>query len=425
MARPTRWRLRTLLLFLLLALFGCNNGTSGSNSTLLDGTTTFSQDVIAELPNPQTYRLGLHTEVTGAGAQIGDLTIRAARLAVEEINAAGGINGIPLELVVRDVRSDPQIALEEYRQAVAEDDLVALLGPLKSAYAVLMVPEHKKQTLPMFIGATNYTLTEQGADNLFRARPSDRLGAAAMVTVAIDQLDSKRIGLVYDSDAFGSGGAELIRRELSQRNRSPAADISYTTNTGEFDQLVRRLANAQVDIIFIYGTNQTDVGRLLRTIRYWDLDIPIFTSPGGSSIVTHNVAAEAQDGILAISDGFLRDSPKTARFQNAFEHRFGLQPDTYVAWAYDAVYLLADVLAGHPQATGSELNALIRQSSFEGTQGRYQFDEKGEGLHSVTIVHMQDGVPQPVGTYSLAGFVPNSKWRMVEARLGQTSEPIP
>lgn len=424
MARPVhRWLTLAALLF-ILSLAACTSITNSDNA-ILDGTTTFSQDVIAELPNPQTYRLGLHTEVTGAGAQIGDLTIRAARLAVEEINAAGGVNGIPLELVVRDVRSDPQFALKQYRQAIAEDHLVALLGPLKSAYATLMVPEHRHEHLPMFIGATNYTLTEQGATNLFRARPSDRLGAAAMVTIAIERLDAQRIGLVYDSDAFGSGGAELIRQELSERGHTLAADISYRTETGEFDSLVRQLAEAQVDMVLIYGTNQTDVGRLLRTIRYWDLEVPIFTSPGGSSVVTHNVAAEAQDGILAINDGFLKDSAKAATFQEAFVHRFGVEPDTYVAWAYDAVYLLADVLAEHPTAAGDELNDLIRQSPFAGVQGIYRFDETGEGLHSVTIVHMEDGVPQPVGTYSLDGFFPNDNWQIIRPHLDPAAEPNP
>lgn len=425
--RPTRLRLRNLLLLFLLLLpfFGCNNTAVNSGSTILDGTALFPQDVIAELPAPQTYRLGLHAEVTGAGAQIGDLTIRAARLAVEEINGEGGVNGIPLELVVRDVRSDPQTALEQYQNAIAEDDLVALLGPLKSAYATLMVPEHRHNHLPMFIGATNYTLTQQGAENLFRARPSDRLGTAAMVTIAIEELGAERIGLVYDSDAFGSGGAELIRRELNERDRTLAADISYITNTKEFDQLVRRLTEARVDIVLIYGTNQTDVGRLLRTIRYWDLDIPIFTSPGGSSVVTHNVAAEAQDGILAINDGFLRDSAEAAPFQEAFVRRFGVQPDTYVAWNYDAVYILADVLTKHPTATGDELNELIRQSSFAGTQGQYQFDSVGEGLHSVTIVHMENGIPQPVGIYGPTGFTPQANWQIAISNLGQLAESIP
>lgn len=83
-----------IALLLILSLAACTAITN-TNTSILDGTTTFTKDVIAELPDPQTYRLGLHTEVTGAGAQIGDLTIRAARLAVEEINDAGGVNGIP------------------------------------------------------------------------------------------------------------------------------------------------------------------------------------------------------------------------------------------------------------------------------------------------------------------------------------------
>ena len=114
-----------------------------------------------------------------------------------------------------------------------------------------------------------------------------------------------------------------------------------------------------------------------------------------------------------------------ARFQEAFVQRFGVEPDTYVAWTYDVVYLLADILAEHPDARGDVLDDLIRQTTFDGIQGSYRFDETGEGLHSVTIVRMEDAVPQPVGTYGPTGFVPNADWPAVKASLGRPAEPIP
>jgi len=225
----------------------------------------------AELPAAPSYRIGINTEVTGTGAQIGDLSIRAARLAVEEINAAGGVGGVPLALLVRDCRSDAAMAVEQYRQAIANDRLVALLGPLKLAYAVRIVPDHRSARLPMLIGATNATLTQQGDPNLFRMRTSDALTAAAMTGFAVDQLSARRVAIVHDADAFGSGGADTIVGDLAQRGLAPIAREHYVTGNREFDALVSAVKAAQSHAVLIYGTNPTDVGLLLRTIRYWKL----------------------------------------------------------------------------------------------------------------------------------------------------------
>ncbi len=398
----TRAHLRTALaLALLLTLVAC--GAEPAEPAALDTTAAFANPALAELPPQVRYRIGVNAEITGTGAPIGDLGVRAARLAVEEINEAGGVGGVPLELVVRDSRSDPLVALEQYRLALAEDDLTALIGPFKSAYAVHIVPEHRGAALPMLIGATNATLTEQGDPNLFRLRASDRLTAAAMTALAVDELGGRRIAIIHDSDAFGSGGAAGIRAGLRERGLEPTASEPYSTGTRDFDGLARRIVEADPDAVLIYGTNNTDVGLLLRALRYWQVAAPIVTSPGGATAVTYGIAAEAQDGIYVVMDAMFAATPAGASFERRFSERFGLAPDTYVAWYYDAIYLLAAALAGGPQ-TSLELSAALRAVHFEGVQGSYSFDAGGDGLHQVVLAVMEGGAPRPVGRYSEAGL---------------------
>ncbi len=388
----------------LLAFAVTSCAATPSQSTALDSARPFSDTVFAEAPQVSSYRIGLNTEVTGTGAQIGDLSIRAARLAVEEINAAGGVNGVPLELVVRDCRSDPTVALQQYREALTQDRLVALLGPLKSAYAVALVPEHQHASLPMLIGATNAHLTEQGDANLFRMRPSDSITGAAMVALAVDELHAQRIGIVHDADAFGSGGAAVVTAELARRGIPLAARESYVTGTTDFETVARRVAGADVDTLLVYGTNSTDVGFLLRSLRYRGVTARIVTSPGGASAVAHNVAGDAQDGVYVATDAVLPASPDGRRFQERFVERFGLPPDTYIAWCYDAIYLLARALAeAGPEP--SRLAHALRVTPYQGAQGVYSFDGAGEGLHQVWLVRMLGGEPTPVGVYGPTGLI--------------------
>lgn len=414
--RPCAWWRRLAWLCLaVLVLAGC--GTALPQPAALDTNRAFARDVVADLPELPSYRIGLNTEVTGTGAQIGDLSVRAARLAIEEINGTGGVDGVPLELVVRDCRSNPDAALEQYRAALAHDRLVALLGPFKSAYAVRIVPEHRSSTLPMLIGATNATLTAQGDANLFRMRPNDLLTSAAMTALAVDRLGKRRVAIIHDSDAFGSGGARNISANLADRGLAPVAREQYSTGARDFDTLVRNVAAAGPDAVLIYGTNTTDVGFLLRAIRYWNLDATIVTSPSGATTVAHDIAAEAQDEIYVAMDGFFAATPAGRRFEQVFSARFGIPPDTYVAWIYDSIYLLAGILREHgaePQA----ISAALRTARHTGVQGVYQFDAQGEGLHQVTLVQMAAGQPQLVGSYSMAGFVPRPGAPLPSAEAG-------
>lgn len=388
----------------LLAFAVTSCAVAPTQPTALDSARVFSQTAFAESRQDTTYRIGLNTEVTGTGAQIGDLSIRAARLAVEEINAAGGVNGVPLALVVRDCRSDPAVALQQYQAALAQDRLVALLGPLKSAYAVGLVPEHQHSLLPMLIGATNAHLTEQGDTNLFRLRPSDRITGAAMVALAVDDLHAQRVALVHDAEAFGSGGAEVVTAELTRRGLPLVVRESYLTGTTDFETIARSVAAADVDTLLVYGTNSTDVGFLLRGLRYRGVTARIITSPGGASAVTHNVAGDAQDGVYVAADAFLPVSPNGRRFEARFVERFGLPPDTYITWYYDAIYLLAHALAeAGPEP--SRLAQALRAAPYQGAQGTYSFDSSGEGLHQVWLVRMLGGEATPVGVYGPSGFL--------------------
>lgn len=406
-ATRVSWRLsgRLRVLMLMLALLGimAGCGRAAGDPPVLDTSVTFTTTAIEELSPRASYRIGINAEITGTGASIGDLGVRAARLAVEEINAAGGVNGVPLELVVRDCRSDPEEALAQYRLALAEDRLTALIGPFKSAYAVRIVPEHRQASLPMLIGATNAALTDYGGSALFRMRPSDRLTSAAMTALAVEELGSRRIVIIHDADAFGSGGADGVEAGLRQRGLRPLAREAYRTGTRDFDALARRVAETGPDAVLIYGTNTTDVGLLLRALRYWQVRGAIITSPGGASAVTYGIAAEAQDGIYVALDALLAATPAGAGFERRFHERFGLKPDTYIAWYYDAIHLLAAALERGPR-TAEELRAAIREQTFAGVQGRYRFDERGEGLHQVVLATMQGGRPRLVGVYGESGL---------------------
>jgi branched-chain amino acid transport system substrate-binding protein len=234
-------------------------------------------------------------------------------------------------------------------------------------------------------------------------RPSDRLTAAAMTAMAVDELGAHSVVIIHDSDAFGSGGADAVEVGLRGRGLHALARAAYSTGTRDFDALAHQVASLDPDAVLLYSTNNTDVGLLLRALRYWQVTGSIITSPGGATAVTYGIAAEAQDGIYVALDAHLAATQAGARFERRFAERFGLPPDTYIAWYYDSIYLIAAALAEEP-GSPAELSAALRTASFAGAQGAYHFDEHGDGLHEVVMALMEGGVARPVGRFSETGL---------------------
>jgi branched-chain amino acid transport system substrate-binding protein len=240
-----------------------------------------------------------------------------------------------------------------------------------------------------------------------------------MVAFVTETLGARRVGIIHDTDAFGSGGAAQVALELAERSMEPALQLGYETGTADLDSVAQELAANDVDAVLIYGTNGTDVGRLLRSIRYWNIDAPIITSPGGATVPARNIAADAQDGIYVVTDAVLDETAEGTRFLEEFDARFGLEPDTYITWTYDAVRLLAEALASAPAARGEALSDRIRATRFQGAQGEYRFDEAGDGLHSVTLARMRTGAAEPLGVFQNGALLLNE----MGAEAGQESFP--
>ena len=163
----------------------------------------------------EEIRIGFTPPVTGQHAASGSFQVKAAKLAVKEINAAGGVNGRDRPPDRGQPAPDPG-ALAALNKAVEQDKVLAVIGYLYSTQVFAAADAIKNFGVPTFIGATNIALTNQGNPWLFRVRPDDSVAAGAMVSTS-RTIRSSPIGLLpWDQDAFGTGGAGRSGRKSRQ-----------------------------------------------------------------------------------------------------------------------------------------------------------------------------------------------------------------
>ncbi|HOF40615.1 MAG TPA: ABC transporter substrate-binding protein [Candidatus Hydrogenedentes bacterium] len=363
---------------------------------------------VAADPNREPIPIAMLVPITGASATEGSYFIKAADLAIDQINAAGGVNGQLINFIKIDNQSSNPGALNALNKAVNEDGALAILGPVKSTQVFAISDAVKEYEVPMIIGGTNENLTKQGNPWLFRCRPDDSIAAAAMVQYAMDDLGLTKIGVLHDSDAFGTGGADLVEAGVKARGLELVARAKYTTKDREFTAQLLALKNAGAEIMILYGTNPEDVSVIQRQYRQLNPGYLYLGSPSSGMKDALELSKEAAEGLLAIADYVPGQTEEARKYAADYQAFHGEPMDQLASWNYDSLMILTQAMrdAGVDWAAIkgdagkiAEAREKIRQNmldtqGYKGVLGTYSFSANGDGLHEVSVVEIhQDGNP--------------------------------
>jgi branched-chain amino acid transport system substrate-binding protein len=335
--------------------------------------------------------IGVDLPVTGASASEGPFVRKAVNMAAKQINAAGGINGKQLKLVEQDIQSTNPGALAALNKSVEEDKVLAIIGPIKSTMIQAQDDTVRKYAIPMMIGGTNATLTKKGNEWLFRCRPDDSIAAYAMVKYVKEDMKFTKIGILHDTDAFGTGGADLIEQYSKELGTTVVKRESYTTKDKDYTAQLLSLKNAGAEIMLLYGTNPDDVAVIQRQYRQLGVPYKYLGSPSSGSKDTMNLSKEAADGLLAIQDYVPGASPESAKYVEDYKKEYNEEFDSLFTWNYDAVNVLANAIKKGGEDKAKVREAILATKGFKGALGSFSFTPNGDGLHEVSVVQIDKG----------------------------------
>ncbi len=337
-------------------------------------------------------KIGVVNEITGVQAQAGEFTVNGIKLAQEEINRAGGVLGRPIELQIEDNQSTNPGTVLAFSKLGGRGDIAGIVGPIRSTQVQAASPTIAKSGVPTMIGGTDTSLTHVNNRWLFRARPNDSYSSRVIADFGINTLKLKKWAIIHSTDAFGSGGAKALTAALAVQGITPVLDQGYTNNSQDFAAVVLSIKKSDADILATYMTLEPDVGIFARQLRQLGVTIPWVGSPSIIAVTSLKLAAESLYGTYAITDFTTEANDMTRGFMKKYREKYGVNPDTFASWSYDATQILALAIrnAGSTQPEAVRA-AILAIKGYKGLEGTYEFDQNGDGLHGYSIVKNDGG----------------------------------
>ena len=338
-------------------------------------------------------RIGQVIPITGEAAEAGRYHKYGAELAVEQVNKAGGIKGRKIELVQEDDKTTNPGAVAALQRLLEDKDMPAVIGSIRSTQVQAMLPTVKEAAIPFMIGGTNYGLTHQGNPWVFRFRPHDGFSAKVIARFAVEELKLKKVAVIHSTDAFGSGGRDMVVKALGELKAQPVLVQGFNNGEKDFTAVLTALRQSGADGLITYFTFSTDNGIFAKQLKQLGIKATWIGSPAIVAIDGRKLAGDALYGTYAVSDFHVDGSAKSKEFTAAYRAKYNLEPDLYAAWCYDAVSVLADAMRRAPDLKPDSIRkAILSIKGFPGAEGEYNFDENGDGLDHYHIVRNENGV---------------------------------
>ena len=343
-------------------------------------------------------KIGAVTCLTGALSTFGVSSVQGLHLAVDQMNASGGVLGRPIDLVVEDNGSKAGESATITRKFISQDKVAAILGDLTSSATMEAAPLAQAAKIPMLTpSATNVAITKIG-DYIFRSCFIDPFTGRIMAKFSLDTLHATRAMVMTDvKQDYSVGLADAIRQYFVDNGRGTLSALSYSSGDTNFRTQLTAVRMARPDVVFLPGY-YTEVGLILRQARQLGITCPFVGGEGWDSPALIQVAGKSADGNFYTNHFSAADpDPGVQKFVQAYRARFGSVPDALAALWYDGARLLTQAV----QRAGSTdpvkiRDALATTRDFHGVTGRISIDQNRNAAKPGVIVKIVAGTPEMV-----------------------------
>ena len=337
-------------------------------------------------------KIGMVVPLTGPIADAGRYGTQGAKLAVEEVNQAGGVLGRPIELVIEDDQSLNPATVLAFSKLADDKDIVAFLGPTRSTQIQAIAPSVKQTGRPVMIGGTDPSLTLAGNPWLFRFRPNDTYTARVMSDFGLNELRKKQWAIVHSTDAFGTTAKSLFTEALKRQGVTPVLVEGQPNNSPDYTAVALAVKQSGADVLATFITFEPDVAIFARQLRQLGVNIVWLGSPSITTTTARKLAGATLFGTYAVADFHPDATPQAKAFSEKYLAAYKTTPDFFGSWRYDAVHVLAKAIAAAGSVDPQRIrDALLAVKGYQGVEGTYNFDDHGDGLHGYNIVRNDNG----------------------------------
>jgi branched-chain amino acid transport system substrate-binding protein len=349
-------------------------------------------------PNGDEILIGHYASLTGSEATFGRSSDNGARMAIEEINAAGGLKGKSVRLITYDDKGENREAGTAVTRLITRDRVVAVLGEVASSRSLAAAPICQEHGVPMVsTSSTNPKVTTVG-DKIFRICYIDPFQGWACAKFAreSEQLKAQRAAILYNQgEDYSVGLQEEFEKAFVDLGGTIVAKESYQTEDQDYSAQLVTIRGSRPDVIFIPGY-YTDAANIALRARELGIDAPLLGGDGWDSAMLAKIGGKAIDGSYYSNHYSHEDpSPRVQDFIRKYKEKHGDVPDGTAALGYDAARILCEAIERAPSLSGAHLAAALAATrDFDGVTGRILIDSQRNAVKSIVILQMKDGLPR-------------------------------
>ncbi len=346
-----------------------------------------------QAPAQDTIKIGEFASLTGKEATYGQASHKGTLLAVEEINAAGGVLGRKLELLTEDNQSKAGESSTIVRKFISRDKVVAVLGEVASSRTLEAAPIAQNAKIPLITpSSTNPKVTETG-NYIFRVCFIDPFQGTVMAKFARNTLQARRVALLTSvSSAYSVGLAKYFKERFAADGGTVVLEQKYSEGDKDFKAQLTAIKAARVDAIFVPGY-YSEAALICKQAQDLGLTLPIFGADGWESPDLVAIGGQAVEGMyFATHYSPENDDPLVAGFNARFRQRWGIVSDTLTGLGYDAVMMLVDAIKRAGTTDSAKLrDALAATKNFKGVTGTITLDAQRNPTKSAVVLRVKNG----------------------------------
>lgn len=339
----------------------------------------------------KTIKIGAIQPISGPVSAYGTQSRDAIKMAVEEINAKGGVLGKTLEVIVEDDEANPEKSKNAFTKLVTKDKVIGFVGALTSKCSLAITEEAQKRKIIMISpSSTNDAVTNAG-DYIFRACYKDSFQGPVVAQYSIDQLKATKAAILFDNtNDYSVGMKDNFKAEFEKLGGKIVVEESYATGDKDFNAQLTKVKTGNPDVIFIPDYYNT-VSLIAKQVKQNGITVPMLGADGWDEIA--NNAGEEVVGSY-YSNHYAADAKDAdvEKFVKDFKAKYKDQtPNALAALAYDATYILAEAIEKAGSTDAEKVKEAMKATDRKFVTGQIKFDAQNNPVKSITMVKIVKG----------------------------------
>lgn len=345
----------------------------------------------------EPIKIGFIGPLTGDAATYGEPISNAVRLAVDEVNKSGGVDGRIIEVIYEDGKCTGKDAVNAVQKLVNVDKIKIIIGGVCSGEALAILPiTEPANVLVLSPAASSPDLTGAG-DLFFRNSPSDSDGGKALAKLIIEK--HNKIAIISEQTDYAQALANVFMKNFESLGGEIVMNENFAPKTNDFRSILTKIKETNSETILINPQTEIAGGIIVKQIRELGITVPLYgTVALAGSNALEIAGINAEDMLIVDAPGLSPDNPKAVKFLEDYRTKYG-EPtlEFYIGAAYDDVFILAQAISEVGIDTQKIRNYLHEMKSYSGVIGTYKFDDNGDlaGIEYV-VKKVENGIAKEV-----------------------------